>query len=66
MHFPVGMLGAWLIDQSPAIGIMFTAYFGLYEVMNDWRKADKSYKDVIGAVFGFGVMAVGILLWRLI
>lgn len=62
MHFPIGMLGAWMVYQHTALGIMLTIYFLTYEVMNDWRKQDRSYKDVIGAAWGYGLVGAMVAL----
>ncbi len=59
LHFPVGVFVAWLILVNPALGIMLGITFLVYEIMNDWRKKDWSYKDVYGYAFG---LAVGSLL----
>lgn len=56
LHLPVGFVGAWFTWEMPVAGVMFTVYFLAYEVLNDWKKDDKSYKDVIGAVAGYGIL----------
>lgn len=56
MHFPVGLFAAWLTIIMPVPGVLFTLGFYVYEVMNDWRKVDWSYKDVIGFVAGYGTL----------
>ena len=60
MHLGVGGYAAWLVKENPATGITFTLLFLGYEFINEWGKADKSYKDVIGALVMFGIVA-GIL-----
>ena len=66
LHFPVGCLCAWLTFNHVALGISLTAWFALYEIMNDWRKVDHSYKDIYGAVFGFGIVATMLVVYQLI
>lgn len=56
MHFPLGLLAAFFLVVIPATGIIFAASFLAYEIIQDWRKHDSSYKDVIGYLVG---MAVG-------
>ncbi len=65
LHFPVGVYVAWLITVNSALGIMMGFTFLIYEVMNDWRKEDKSYKDVYGYAIGLGIGAFGLYIWRL-
>ncbi len=66
LHFPVGCLCAFLTFFNPPLGISLTAWFALYEVMNDWRKVDHSYKDIYGAVFGFGIVATLLVIYQLV
>ena len=56
MHFPVGLFAAWLTIVMPVVGILFVVLFCVYEIMNDWRKVDWSYKDVIGFIAGYGTL----------
>jgi len=53
IHLPWGFMGAALCLPDRAIGITATALMIGYEAFNDWRKKDKSYKDVLGIVWGF-------------
>lgn len=63
MHFPMGMFAALLLTQPKTlwIGIALAFSFLVYEIMNDWRKKDWSYKDVCGFVWGIG--AVGLIIY---
>ena len=58
LHFPVGCLCSMLVDKSEWQGILLTFIFVAYEILNDWRKHDSSYKDVFGFAFGFGTVAI--------
>ena len=60
MHLPWGLMAAVLFIYSELLGI--TAFWGMigYEGFNDWRKGDKSYKDVLGIVWGFLIGAFAI------
>lgn len=53
IHLPWGVMAAALFIPNALLG--FTAFWGMlgYEAFNDWRKGDKSYKDVLGIVWGF-------------
>jgi hypothetical protein len=37
---------------------MFAVGFLIYEILNDWRIKDHSYKDVLGYLYGIGAGAV--------
>ena len=64
-HIPPGMLAAFLCYVLPIMGVLYYFGFWLYEYIQEWRKADKSYKDCIGFLDGFTGMAILICLWRL-
>ena len=55
LHFPVGAFSAWLIFVHPVHGILLCVGWLAYEVLEDWRLADRSYLDVAGFLWGFGV-----------
>ena len=81
IHTPWGGLAAWiafgcpipyLIAIKPSVaslvvgGLVFLGEW-VYEAFNDWRKEDKSYKDVLGIVWGFDIVGIGLLIgWRLL
>ena len=67
MHAPVGGIAAWLTYEHEAIGVTAMLSFLFYEAIQDWRKKDRSHKDVIGAVtFYFIVGAVLIILDKVV
>lgn len=49
---------------SVVIGSLF--FFGalIYEAFNDWRKQDLSYKDVLGIVWGYGIVGMAMIMLR--
>ncbi len=51
----MGAFSAWLITESKEIGVVLVISFLVYEIMNDWRKVDWSYKDVCGFVWGLAI-----------
>lgn len=55
IHIPVGMLNVFLFLLIPELGIIFGIGFMVYEVMQDWRIADRSYFDVRGWLIGLGI-----------
>jgi len=53
LHFPVGVICAWLVFQVPFTGFIASLGFMFYEILEDWRIADQSYKDMLGFLWGF-------------
>ncbi len=66
MHFPVGVYVAWLVTVDPTLCWLLGISFLVYEAMNDWRKKDWSYKDILGFTVGLGVGSFGVFLWGII
>ena len=56
---PILLLG--IVASFTAVWLMIA-----YEVVNDWRKVDHSYKDVLGIVWGYLLGIIGIGLWVLL
>jgi len=52
LHLPWGLLAVGLFLFHPLLGLTACFMELGYEAFNDWRKKDKSYKDVIGIVWG--------------
>lgn len=63
LHFPIGLFVAWVVTFNPTLCWVLGVTFLVYEIMNDWRKKDWSYKDVFGYSFGLGFGAIGVFLW---
>lgn len=63
IHLPWGLLAAILLIPHIAIGITALASEFIYEIMNDWRKGDSSYRDALGITWGFLIGAF--TLWGL-
>ncbi len=66
MHFPVGIICAWLVYQSPPLGIIASVGFMFYEVLEDWRIKDLSFKDMLGFLWGFIATATILQILKLI
>lgn len=80
MHLPNGMFAGWAMFGFPlprlvpieptwlsfGIGLAVLFVFLIYQVFNEWRKADHSWKDIQGIAWGL-VISVAVLgiLWRL-
>lgn len=81
IHLPHGMIAGWIIfgcpipfllSIEPSVflsvtgGLVFLGFI-IRQAMQDWRKKDKSWKDVMGIVWGFaGMTALLTILWRLL
>ncbi len=61
LHLPAGVLAAVLCDYSWGLGIPFFAGFLTYQVVEDWRICDSSYKDILGFLTGFGATAASLM-----
>lgn len=63
IHIPIGMAAVALGLVSPVLGVGLGAYFGLYEMAQDWRKKDCGYKDIAGFTWGLGIAggALGVI-----
>ena len=55
LHFPVGVFTAWLGTVNLVTCAVFGTGFLVYEALEDWRIADRSYKDIFGYLIGIGV-----------
>ncbi len=53
-HFPLGLLNGLLYVFPPA-GLGLTGAFLAYEYIQEWRKEDWSFKDVIGWLVGLTI-----------
>lgn len=77
MHLPHGIAAGWVMFGFPipwvnplnpvmvwvVTSFLFLFIFLAYEVLNDWRKEDYSYKDVYGIASGFvaTVIVLGVI-----
>lgn len=55
LHLPVGVFAGWLIIEVTALGIVFSLGFLTYELCEDWRISDRSYKDIFGYLIGLAI-----------
>ena len=61
IHIPIGGVIAYMIMRiDPVMGSVVAFYFFGYEVLEDWRVADRSFKDVFGSLIG--MIATGFVL----
>ena len=58
LHFPIGIFIVAVFVIHPYLAWLNAIAFLTYEVMNDWRKKDNSYKDVVGFCFGLAVGSI--------
>ena len=66
MHLPWGMLAVGLFLYHPLLGVTACFMELGYEAMNDWRKKDESYKDVIGIAWGILIGGYILLICRIL
>ena len=66
MHVPWGMLAVGLFLYDPLLGLTACFIEVAYEGFNDWRKKDKSYKDVVGIAWGILIGGYILLILRLL
>jgi hypothetical protein len=58
IHFVVGIVCAWLVYSQSLSGIILSIAFFFYEAIEDWRIQDMSFKDVLGWLWGFGILSL--------
>ena len=66
IHFPVGIIDAVIfqfIGQFAGVTFGFLFVFG-YEALEDWRIQDRSYKDVLGFLWGLAIGLIVITILR--
>ena len=66
IHLPWGLLAVGLFLFHPLLGATACFMELGYEFINDWRKGDTSYKDVIGICWGILVGGYALLILRVI
>ena len=66
IHYIAGGITAWASMINPVLGLTLALTFLIYEIMNDWRKVDHSYHDVLEFCIGIFVVAVGLNIWELV
>lgn len=57
LHFAVGCIAAWLTFTAPPVGIVLSAWFALYQLLEGVSK------DILWGCLGYGLVAsvMGIL-----
>jgi hypothetical protein len=64
IHIPIGCVIAYMILKvSVALGITVGVFFLAYEVLEDWRVRDRSFKDIFGSLIGMIATGLVIYLW---
>ena len=56
LHIPVGVLNAGFFLYDKQIGWAFLVAFMIYELVEDYRIKDFAHIDVIGWLWGFGIV----------
>ena len=58
IHLPVGALAAYLIWALLPIGLVFSAGWFLYEIIEDKHLKDYAFLDIMGFLVGIAIMGV--------
>ena len=66
IHYIAGGITAWVSFTIPVLGLTLALTFLVYEFMNDWRKFDHSYHDVLEFAIGIYVVATGLMIWGIV
>ena len=66
IHLPWGVLAVGLFLFDPLLGLTACFMELGYEFINDWRKVDSSFKDVIGIAWGVLIGGYILLILRLL
>ncbi len=66
IHYIAGGITAWISMTSPVLGLTLALTFLIYEAMNDWRKVDHSYHDILEFAIGIFVVATGLMVWEIV
>ena len=66
VHYIAGGITAWASFDIPVLGLTLALTFLVYEAMNDWRKFDHSYHDVLEFLIALFVVATGLMIWGIV
>jgi len=58
VHAPIGVFAAWIISKDPTLGFTISLTFIAYEIAQDWRIGDRSFKDILGFLIGLSIGAI--------
>lgn len=64
LHYVAGAAAGWLVIEYPIAGLSLMLSFMIYEAMNDWRKKDSSFHDILEFLIAFYPAALGVGIWR--
>ena len=65
-HYVAGGITAWLGFDFPILALTLALTFLIYQAMNDWRKVDHSYHDILEFLVALFVVATGLMIWEII
>ena len=54
-HYVAGAIAGWLVIIIPIAGLALMLSFMAYEVCQDWRKKDWSFRDILEFVIAYFV-----------
>ncbi len=65
-HYVAGGIAGWIGFDYPILALALVITFLIYETLNDWRKVDHSYHDVLEFCIGIFVIATGLMVWEIV
>lgn len=65
-HYVAGGIVAWLGFDHSILALTLALIFLIYQAMNDWRKIDHSYHDILEFLIGAYVVAAGLNIWEIV
>ncbi len=65
-HYIAGGITAWVSMTIPVLGLTLALTFLIYEALNDWRKHDHSYHDVLEFLIALFVVVTGLMIWEIV
>ena len=65
-HYVAGGITAGVSFSNPVFGLTLALTFLTYEAMQDWRKGDKSFHDILEFLIALFIVATGLMIWEVI
>ena len=56
-HYVAGGVAGWILTLNPIAGLGLMFSFMIYEICQDWRKQDWSFRDILEFIIAFFVVA---------
>ena len=65
-HYVAGGITAWIAFSNPVLALTLALTFLIYQAMNDWRKVDHSYHDILEFLIALFIVATGLMILEVI